>query len=54
MHKEKILITGAAGQLGAVLTSALAGKYSNEQIVVSDIKPFNTDFKFHQLDVKKE
>ncbi|MCG2462381.1 NAD-dependent epimerase/dehydratase family protein [Flavobacteriaceae bacterium F89] len=34
---EKILITGAAGQLGTVLTEALIKKYGPQKIVASDI-----------------
>ncbi|APS39157.1 MULTISPECIES: NAD-dependent epimerase/dehydratase family protein [Salegentibacter] len=51
---EKILITGAAGQLGVELTTALASKYGASNILASDInsesaKKFNS-VKFLTLD----
>ncbi len=52
---EKVLITGASGQIGTELTEALCKKYGAENIVISDIKepPFHTSFgcKFEKLDV---
>jgi nucleoside-diphosphate-sugar epimerase len=51
MSKDKILVTGAGGQLGAVLTEALNESYSTEQIIVSDIKSFDTAFPYCELDV---
>jgi len=35
---EKILVTGALGQIGSDLTMALRGKYGNENVIASDIK----------------
>lgn len=34
---EKILVTGAGGQLGTELTEALAARYGNEAVIASDI-----------------
>lgn len=42
--KEHILITGANGQLGSVLTKALQAKYGISNVIATDIK-FNADFK---------
>lgn len=42
--KEKILIIGANGQLGSVLTKALQTKYGEANIIATDIK-FSADFK---------
>ena len=39
MGKEKLLIIGANGQIGTVLTAALRKRYGKNQIVASDIKP---------------
>ena len=41
---EKILITGANGQLGSVLTNTLQEKYGVENIIATDIK-FNASFQ---------
>lgn len=48
MNTTKILIVGANGQLGSVLTQALQTKYGNEQVIASDLyqKPdFNGNFE---------
>ena len=52
MRKEKILVTGARGQLGTVLTKALQKKYDSNTVVASDLKA-NSGFKgcFEILDV---
>lgn len=42
--KEHILITGANGQLGSVLTKALQAKYGISNVIATDIK-FNAEFK---------
>ena len=42
--KEKILIIGANGQLGSVLTQALQTKYGYDNVIATDIK-FNENFK---------
>lgn len=54
MNKEKILITGAAGQLGSVLIHSLAEIYKEQQLIVSDIKAFDTPYTFYALDVADE
>ena len=38
MEQEKILITGAGGQLGRVLTEKLQEKYGNNNVIASDIR----------------
>ena len=46
---EKLLITGANGQLGLVLTEALQRKYGANNVIATDIKPSSTGtsgFKF--------
>ncbi|PQV47914.1 nucleoside-diphosphate-sugar epimerase [Jejuia pallidilutea] len=44
--KDKILITGANGQLGSVLTKALQNIYGIDNVIATDIK-FNASFKGH-------
>jgi len=51
---EKILITGACGQLGTELTRSLAWHYGRNSVVASDIlheAPENLDVAYTQLDV---
>ncbi|NVJ85709.1 MAG: NAD-dependent epimerase/dehydratase family protein [Algoriphagus sp.] len=52
---EKILVIGAAGQLGSELTKALTDVYSGEQVIATDLNPNakeKFDFcKFQVLDV---
>lgn len=50
--KEKVLITGANGQIGTVLVQALQEKYGYEQVLATDIasQP-NQAVQFEQLDV---
>ncbi len=43
MSKEKILITGANGQIGKVLTAALREVYGNENVIASDIVKSSED-----------
>lgn len=52
MKSEKILITGALGQLGTVLTNELQKKYGINSVVATDLRP-NFDFNgvFETLDV---
>ena len=54
MGQPKILITGAYGQIGSVLSRALCEKYGCQQVVLSDIRePEQTpDSPFEILDVK--
>lgn len=40
---EKILIIGACGQIGSELTMKLRSKYSNEQVIASDIREGNDE-----------
>ncbi|MBD3413447.1 MAG: NAD-dependent epimerase/dehydratase family protein [Candidatus Aminicenantes bacterium] len=54
--KEKILVTGAAGQIGSELTPLLRERYGNIQVIASDIKTdIPSDLKdsgpFEHLDV---
>ena len=39
MRKEQILIIGAGGQIGAVLTDALRSIYGPDRVIASDIRP---------------
>ena len=53
---KKILITGAAGQIGTELTSALRDKYGRENVIATDVRlPQNSSLKhdgiFDLLDV---
>ncbi|MCL7752920.1 NAD-dependent epimerase/dehydratase family protein [Polaribacter sp. Z022] len=52
MKSEKILITGALGQLGTVLTNELQKKYGINSVIATDLRP-NFDFNgvFETLDV---
>lgn len=43
MQKEKILITGALGQIGSALTHALRAEYGDDQVLVSDVKPLGAE-----------
>ncbi len=36
---KKILVTGAAGQIGSELTHALRERYGNDNVIASDLKP---------------
>lgn len=49
MSKQKILITGANGQLGTALTKALLGKYGNESIITSDLNSKDNYSYFHEI-----
>ncbi len=50
--KEKILITGATGQIGTVLTLALREIYGRENVIASDIiKTHHVEEPFVMLDV---
>jgi nucleoside-diphosphate-sugar epimerase len=55
---EKILITGACGQIGTELTAALRTKYRNDDVIATDIRmkddPVFTTGPFELLDVLDE
>ena len=52
MNQEKILITGANGQLGRVLAEALRKKYGKENVLATDIrKPDFDNAPFEFLDI---
>lgn len=50
---EKILITGACGQIGSELAPALKKKYGQDAVMISDIRKPTYDFglEFQELDV---
>ncbi|AFK04477.1 NAD-dependent epimerase/dehydratase [Emticicia oligotrophica DSM 17448] len=51
MNTTKILIVGANGQLGSVLTQALQNKYGFENVIASDLRPkLGFDGYFEELD----
>lgn len=39
MQKDRILVIGAGGQIGSVLTKALRAHYGADQIIATDIRP---------------
>jgi threonine 3-dehydrogenase len=39
MQKEKILLTGAGGQIGTVLTASLRAIYGSKNVVATDLRP---------------
>lgn len=52
MGKKKILVIGANGQIGAVLTTALRDKYGSSNVIASDIRASNSeDGPFELLDI---
>ena len=52
MKNETILVTGANGQIGTVLTQALRDTYGDEQVIATDIRPLqHEDPNFQTLDV---
>jgi nucleoside-diphosphate-sugar epimerase len=52
MRKEMILITGAIGQIGTVLTEALRAEYGQENVLATDIKqPEQDGGLFEMLDI---
>ncbi len=52
MYQEKILITGANGQLGRVLAAGLREKYGKEQVLATDIRePDFDNAPFEFLDI---
>lgn len=52
MASEKILITGANGQIGTVLSKALAQKFGTSNILTTDLRPLGQAFlPFEALDI---
>ena len=52
MRKEKILITGANGQIGSVLTAQLRENYGHSNVLATDIRmPKKDTGPFELLDV---
>ncbi|WMI65722.1 NAD-dependent epimerase/dehydratase family protein [Aestuariibaculum sp. YM273] len=52
MKNEKILVTGAGGQLGSVLVEALKNKFGEDAVIASDLNPIkNYKGIYEQLDV---
>ena len=52
MQEQHIIITGANGQLGTELTSALRARYGTDSVIATDIRqPTTTDTDFRLLDV---
>lgn len=52
MSKQRLLVTGANGQIGTVLVQALQERYGYDQIVASDIRPPAEEHAiFEKLDV---
>ena len=41
MNQDRILVVGAGGQIGAVLTEALREAYGPNQVIASDLRPLN-------------
>src|SRR5690625_7266722 len=48
MENNRILLTGAGGQIGQVLTKTLEERYGKENILATDLKPVDV---FHQLEI---
>jgi len=52
MSKPTILVTGAGGQIGTVLTESLQKRYGNDQVIATDIRPISDSHGiFEQLDI---
>ncbi|QRR04226.1 NAD-dependent epimerase/dehydratase family protein [Dyadobacter sandarakinus] len=52
MKRECILVTGANGQIGSVLTGYLRGIYGDDQVIATDIRePETAAGRFEKLDV---
>lgn len=52
MSKPTILVTGAGGQIGTVLTESLRKRYGPDQVIATDIRPNSQpDGIFEQLDI---
>ena len=52
MSKPTILVTGAGGQIGTVLTESLRRRYGRDQVIATDIRPTSQpNGIFEQLDI---
>lgn len=51
MKQTNILVTGANGQIGSVLTTALRKKYGTDHVLATDIRPNQQEGRFEILDV---
>lgn len=52
MSKPTILVTGAGGQIGTVLTESLRKRYGRDQVIATDIRPNSqSNGIFEQLDI---
>ncbi len=49
MKSDRILIIGAGGQIGAVLTEALRDVYGHDQVVATDLKPLDHQTGPHEI-----
>jgi len=49
MTSDRILLTGAGGQIGAVLTEALRTAYGPDNVVATDIKPLDNQSGPHEI-----
>src|SRR5690625_7824497 len=54
MENNRILLTGAGGQIGQVLTKTLEERYGKENILATDLKPVDVFHQFEILDVLDE
>lgn len=55
MSKPTILVTGAGGQIGTVLTESLRKRYGRDQVIATDIRPdSHPDGIFEQLDIMNQ
>ncbi len=51
MQQEKILVTGANGQIGSVLTLALRARYGNENVIATDIRQLTDNQHFALVNI---